>query len=105
MRAKSAALILGTLILVAVGIKWTTTSSQRQDKQSERKTIPIVARESKAHAKIHVEVPGPIIDYPTLSLDEMLRDYSVVIATPIAEKSYLVDDDTIATWYKFAILD
>jgi hypothetical protein len=39
------------------------------------------------------------------SIEQAFVDYTVVVAKPIAEKTYQRDDNNLRTWYKFQIVD
>lgn len=105
MRLKTAALVILILVLGGLTVKRIATSSQEEEKWEDRNSVRAVARRSKAKGASKVAIPGPIIEYPGLnsSVDDLLQNYSVVVANPVASKSYLVNSHSIGTWYKFRI--
>lgn len=66
-----------------------------------------IARKKKSEGRSKVVVPGLIVDYAgaDMDLNEALKNYSVVIAEPIASKSFTADSTSISTWYKFRITE
>ncbi len=103
MRLKSTVLIIGILVFGSLGLKRIATSSQEEDKWEERNTIRAIARRNKAKENRRIVIPGPTIDYPGMNstVEDLLQNYSLVVAEPIASHSYLVNPSNIATWYKF----
>lgn len=105
MRLKTAALVILVFAAAGLGLKKIATSSQEEEKWEDRNSVRAVARRNKAKGASRIAISGPIIDYPGLNsgVDDLLRNYSVVIAQPIAMKGYLVNSHSIGTWYKFRI--
>lgn len=105
MRLKTMVLVVIVATLVGLSLKKIATSSQEQEKWEDRNSVRAVARHNKAKGTSRVVIPGPLIDYPGMnsSLDDLRQNYSVVVATPVESKGYLVHSHSIGTWYKFRI--
>jgi hypothetical protein len=72
---------------------------------AKRNHIETAAARAKNQGRNAIEVPGPKLEYAgaDMSLDKALQLYSVFIAEPVEQKSYLADAEHIATWYRFVI--
>lgn len=94
-------LILG--IIASAGVKGILDGRQEAINWKNRHTIENQVKRAKAEGKTKLVIPGPIIEYPSegISLNEAIRDYSVLVAEPLAKQSYLVGPQDIITWYKF----
>jgi hypothetical protein len=106
MRLKLLALVLITAALSILAVR-TSSKLQQPVRIPEKDRLQWFARKAREEGKKQVVLPGPTIDYAgiDMDLDQALRDYSVEVAEPIANKSYIANSDDVRTWYKFRILE
>jgi hypothetical protein len=98
-------IVLSVLILIGVGIAVTFRTPQENSEAG--KSIESMARRAKVEGKSRITVPGPIIDYPNmgLSLDEVLKKYSALVAEVAESTSFVLAPNDIRTAYKFRIVE
>jgi hypothetical protein len=82
-------------------------AEKRSLEELEKRSLKAIARRMKAEGKGKATIPGFHFDYPgmEMTLDEAVRDYSVVVADLIESKSYSINSNGIRTWYRFKITD
>jgi hypothetical protein len=110
MLPKLIAVVACVILLLGLGARGLLNNGvQKKEnvKWAEQNSLKEIARRSKAEGKGTVTISGPWSDYPgvDMKLEEALRDYSVVVAEVIANKSYPINSDGVRTWYKFKIID
>ncbi len=116
---KTRILILAAVLIAAIGVIVVVAS--RQQDPTSRKIAELEEKErsgkirlaervelAKAKGKSEIKVPGVSVLHPTVrdpeELRQLLPNYTVVIAEPIAEKGYVGVEDLISSWDKFRIL-
>ncbi len=111
LKAKQMRLKLTVLVSLACAIAIfavvRTSSKMQATRVPEKNRLQWYAKNAKEEGKQRVVLPGPKLDYAgvNMDLDDALRAYSVVVATPIESKSEIQNSDDIWTWYKFRILE
>jgi hypothetical protein len=80
---------------------------QEVDQSKERGKLSWYAARAKAKGQREVVIVAPLATYAVpRDLDEALAYYTLVIAEPLEQKSYVEDDErTIKTWYKLKLLE
>ena len=80
---------------------------KRSLEELENRSLKAIARRMKAEGKGKATIPGYRVDYPgmEMTLDEAVRDYSVVVGELIESKGYSSNSYGIRTWYRFKITD
>ncbi len=99
-------IVFATLLLITVGALITASvKTQQPSEPQERGTLKWLAQRAKDKGEQQV-VTHSIVEYAGSggSMEEALSYYSVVIAQPIEERTY-VHDSEILTWYKFRIME
>jgi hypothetical protein len=108
---KNIAIIGSFVLLVCLGIGYVKTSSKSRFQQasieSERRgTMRQQVARAKSNGQLQLNSSGLIATYEQVKdLDDVLRRYTVLIAQPVEERSYLSEHDSITSWYKFKILE
>jgi hypothetical protein len=99
--------LVGCCLALVLGVKGVLNSRKATVDWKDRYTIGNQAKRAKSEGKTTITIPGPFIDYPgeNISLDEAIRDYNIVVAEPVAQKSYASNAHSITTWYKFRTLE
>lgn len=117
MKLKAIALVVLAVVIVTIAVVKTISQSPQQrllelEERERRGTITINERTELAKIKGQSQVILPAslgLDYGLegQNLNDALSYCSVVIAQPVAERSYIHDANTnigdITTWYKFKI--
>jgi hypothetical protein len=98
------------LLLIGLGINILLKKHQENQSSAqwaERNSVAEIARRSKAEGKKSIKLQGPIVNYGGRNMDfgTALKTYSLVIAEPIENRSYVVNTDDIHTWYKFRLVE
>ena len=118
---KTRVIVLTAVFLVAAIGVIVVVASRRQDpadrriaelEEKEKKGVRIRLVErvelAKAKGKTEIKLPGMSVLHPTVrgpeELQQLLPNYTVVIAEPIKEKGYVGFEDLISSWDKFRIL-
>ncbi len=99
-----------TLLLFAFGFSLLLNKnqpSQSATQSVEKNSLREIARRTKAEGRLKIRVPGPISDYPgeDMGFDEAVQEYTLAVAEPLTNKSYVVDSNGVRTWYKFRIIE
>lgn len=99
--------VIFLLGLAAGGLLNSGIQKKNDVKWEDQHSLKEIARRSKELGKARITLPGPHANLPgvNMSLDEALRDHSVVVAEVVARKSYVFDSYGIRTWYRFRITD
>jgi hypothetical protein len=66
------------------------------------------AREAKKEGRQKAVIQTEITDYmgtEVHDIEQVLSDYTVVVAQPVMKRTYQSDDNNLITWYKFSIVD
>lgn len=100
-----------TILCVLAAIVTIASRGQQADEMSDsspaKNRLKWHADKAKARGQKEVVVSGLIVDYDgsnsNMTTDQMLSYYEVVKAEPVDARSYEVDSNVIATWYKFKI--
>lgn len=98
-----------TGLLLALGTVKTLPISGRPQKGAQREApaegkLKMAARKAKAEGKKEIFIPAPIaIPVSVRNLDEALSSSTVITATPIYSKSYVLAPHKLGTWYKFKV--
>jgi hypothetical protein len=109
MRVKYITFAVGVLLLVlatfqTLPIRGQSQKEARQEEVPAEGRLKIAARKAKAEGKKEIFIPAPIsIPVSVHSLDEALSNSTVVTATLIGSKSYVLAPHKIGTWYKFKV--
>src|ERR1044072_9100864 len=100
-------LITAGLLLLTSSLFLLNTKSTIQDQSKDRGKLSWYAAKAKAKGQREVVIRAPLIDYAVpRDLDEALAYYTLVIAEPLEQRSYVEDDErAIRTWYKFRLLE
>ena len=98
------------LLLVGVVGVWAfnaTSNSKQNNIVPSRNQLRWHAAEAKKAGKQRVEIPTQITEYlgSASDINEASSLYTVVVAEPVEKRTYEADDNTLATWYKFRILE
>lgn len=117
---KTRVIILTAVLLVAAtGIIVVVASRQQEptnrkivelEKERTGVRIRLVERVelAKARGKTEIKLPGLSVLHPTVrgpeELQQLLPNYTVVVAEPIEHKGYVGLEDVIRAWDKFKIL-
>jgi len=101
---------LALTILGTIRINSRNQEQQLAELQSapDRGTIAWRVRLAKAKGEREVVLDPPTVLYAASgsNLDEVLSNYTAVIAEPVAQRSYVSDDrQEVVTWYKFRIVE
>src|SRR5262249_45848698 len=91
--------VLG-LVAFSVGSK---TGKQKKE-VPDRNRIRWHVTEAKKEGRQTVEIPAPMIDYmgsKNRGLEDILNEYTIVVARPVAKQTLQCDDNNLITWYKF----
>ena len=115
MKYKLALVILVGFILVLAGTNLVRAVSSRSvaqqlrelDNATDKNTVAWRVRVAKTKGEKRVVLPMGNIDYAdgVRTVDEALRYNEAIIASAIEEKSEVIDDNFIQTWYKVKILE
>lgn len=101
--ASVTALVIGAIALKVL-LPHAARSEQAQTARPGSRLESIV-REAKAKGQKQVAIPPPMVEYVTKvgSLQEALKYYTLVIATPVQKVTLTTDSGEIRTWNKFEI--
>lgn len=102
----TAALVLLTSVLV-VGLVSHQAKSKIQELENskDRGKLSWHVALAKAKGQREVMIAAPVVTYAVpQNLDEALAHYSLVLAEPLEQKSY-VENDRITSWYKFRLIE
>ncbi|HEY0097646.1 MAG TPA: hypothetical protein VGB76_01720 [Pyrinomonadaceae bacterium] len=111
MSYKSITIICSFVLLACMGIGYIKTSSKNKVRQvpiesEKRGTLRQQIAKAKSNGQLELNLSGLIANYEQVkNLDDALTRYTVLIAQPVEERSYLNEHDSITTWYKFKILE
>jgi len=105
MKLKLMAIVAFAVILTAIGVIHTASTTQKKT-VPQKDRLQWYAKEAKAERRDSVRVPAPLIEYlggaGTITADEAFAASTVVVAHLVSKESFVVDDE-IRTWNKFAI--
>lgn len=109
MSSKQAVIAL-VISLALVSLIILTASSKNQEPKIEPTTNRLKwnAAEGKKEGKQRVIIPSRNFEYlgsSNTSMEQVLRDYTLVLAQPVEERTIQVSDNDLVTWYKFTILE
>ena len=98
--------LLTSSLFLGVSLK-TNSTLQDIDQSKDWGKLSWYAARAKAKGQREVVIGAPMITYAVpKDLDEALAYYTLVIAEPLEQRSYVEDDErTIKTWYKFRLLE
>jgi len=98
--------VLSSVLVLALGLT-AALNKPHQQSWKEKRAIESMARRAKAEGKTTVTIPGPLIEYPGMgmSVDDVLQQYSALVAEVVESNTYLVGTDSIRTAYKFRIVE
>ena len=110
MLTKLLAAVAVVVILFGLGASdLLNTRTQKKDiaDWEEKRSLKSIARRMKAEGKRKGDIPGYHVDYPgmDMTIDEAVKDFSVVVAHLVERKSYSSNSTGIRTWYRFQITD
>lgn len=115
MKSRLALTIFVGFILVLAGTNLIRVSSSRSkaqqlrelDNAEDKNSVGWRVRVAKVKGDKQAVLPTGNIDYAdgVRTVDEALIHNEAIIASPIKEKSEVVDDDSIQTWYKVRVLE
>ncbi len=80
--------------------------------QQQRKEVPShnrlkwYASEGKREGRGRVTIPAPMVEYlgsANRNIEQVLNDYTFVVAQPVTKRTLQIDDNNLITWYKFRI--
>ncbi len=93
--------------LGASGLLNTGTQKKEILGWEEKRSLKSIARRMKAEGKRKGDIPGYHVDYPgmNMTLDEAVKDFSLVVAHLVESKSYPHNSYGIRTWYRFQVTD
>ena len=105
-------LLAGALVVAARRAPQQLLQQQLAELQEKEKSGRIKlserARLAKARGEDEVTIPGTVSLYPTATspeeLNQILPNYTVVIARPVGQKGYVGSEEAIRSWHKFQIL-
>ena len=77
-----------------------------QETTERRGTIRWHAQQARARGQQSVRIPAPRIrPVGAADLNHALSRFTVVIATPIESRSYIIDPYMLVTWHKFRVVE
>lgn len=97
------ALVIGAIALKVL-LPHAANKEQSQTARPGTRLESLV-REAKSKGQRRLVIPPPTVEYVTnvRSLQEALKYYTLVVATPVRKVSLAKDDGEVRTWYKFEI--
>ena len=110
MKVKILVLLLIGIALAAGTVTISSRSQKEQllelEKSNDRGKIQwrVQVAKAKGLQKYVYPSPTPLLAM-TRSLDDALSQYTVIIARPVAKKTYVYNSEDIITWFKFAVSD
>lgn len=99
-------IVFVSLFVVTVGAVITISVKMQQRPELQRGTLKWYAQQARDKGEQQAVIPAPLVNYAgSDSMEEALSYYSIVIAEPIEERTYIHNSDEILTWYKFKIVE
>lgn len=94
-------------LIVGSGLSYQNSTKQQEEGGPSRSKIKAYTQKAKKAGKTSVSVPASTIEYlgGADSPDNVFSNFSLVIAEPIENKTYVHEADSIVTWYKFRIVE
>ena len=111
MSYKKIALVCAFVLSFCLGVGYVKSSTKRKTLQEpgeseKRGTLRQQIAKAKSQGQSHLNLSGLIANYEQVKdLDDALSRYSVIEAQMVEEKSYINENDSISSWYKFKVLD
>lgn len=98
--------ILTSTLFLSLSFK-TNSKVQEVDRSKDRGKLSWFAARAKAKGQREVVIGAPLVTYAVpKDLEEALAYYTLVVAEPLEQRSYVNDDErTIKTWYKLRLLE
>ena len=101
---------IGLVILASslfLSVSKTNWNFQEPDKSKDRGKLSWYAARAKAKGLREVVIGAPVVTYAVpKDLEEALAYYTLVVAEPLEQRSYVEDGETtIKSWYKFRLLE
>jgi hypothetical protein len=102
-----AGLILASFLFLGVFSNKTKSRVQEPEKSGDQGKLSWYAARAKAKGQREVMIGAPVVTYAVpKDLEEALAYYSLVIAEPLEQRSYIADDETtIKSWYRFRLVE
>jgi len=96
--------VLCTLLAIGISLYSSKASMQTQTiPEDQLGTLHGFAMDAQSRGEYEIDLAKTIIFEDAVSLDAAIANYTVLAATPIAKQSYVLDNYSIGTWYKFRV--
>jgi hypothetical protein len=94
--------------ILGIGLIHTASKSRLQKQVPNNNQIGWHIQQAKIQGQRKVSIQSPVVEYlgsANEDVDKALSEYTVVVAEPVASRTYEHTGDTLITWYKFKILE
>jgi len=110
MSYKNIAVVCAFVLALCVGVGYVKSSTKSRKVQAaepeQRGALRQQIAKAKSKGEAHLNLPGLVANYEQVKdLEDALSRYTVVIGQLIEVKSYISEQDSVTSWYKFKVLD